>query len=331
MNDNTPHLPNDPREAAAYWFARVHSGRFTLAEKQQFGQWREADSRHEHEYRAIDEIWQAASLIAEDELRELLEAPQSHGGSRPRLSRRQWIAGGAAACAAALVAGVGLPRALTGSPSFEAEYATVAGEQRSETLPDGSVLELNTRSRIVVRYYDDQRRVELLEGEVMFSVAHNARQPFLVDAGPASVRVTGTQFNVRRDAAQVDVAVQSGSVEVTSGQWWNRHTATLTASQRTHVQPGELAAVEDTDIAALTAWRQGKVVFKEQPLERVIHEMNRYLASPIRLADSRLKGLSMTGVFNIRDADSFLQALRTTLPVAVRLRADGGADLALLR
>ncbi len=331
MNDKKPDLPQDPREAAAYWFARVHSGTFTAAEKQALMQWRGADSRHEREYRALDEIWQATSLIPEGELHELLEASRPPGGARPYLSRRRWMAGGAAACAAALAAGIGLPRVLKNEPSFTAEYATAAGEQRSETLPDGSALELNTRTHIIVRYYDDHRRVELLEGEVMFSVAPDARQPFLVDAGVAAVRVTGTQFNVRRDAGLVDVAVQSGSVDVFTGRWWNRQAAALTAGQRIHARPDSISAVQDTDITALTAWRQGKVVFREQPLEQVVYEMNRYLAHPIRLADSRLKGLSMTGVFNVQDAEAFLQALRATLPIAVHIRADGGADLALLR
>ncbi|TKR56410.1 FecR family protein [Allopusillimonas ginsengisoli] len=331
MNDNMPDLPDNPREAAAYWFARVHSGTFTLAEKQQFNTWRQVNSRHQQEYRALDEIWQATSLIPEAELRDLLAGPQAPEDVLHRLSRRQWIAGGAVVCTLVIGAGISFPRMFTRALAFEASYATVAGEQRSEILPDGSRLEINTRSRILVRFYDDQRHVELLEGEVLFSVAHNAQRPFLVDAGDAAVRVTGTQFNVRRYSAQVDVAVQSGSVEVTAGRWWNRRRATLTASQRTHVQTGKALAVEATDIAELTAWRQGKVVFKEQPLAQVIQEMNRYLTHPIRLTDSRLKGLSMTGVFNVQDAEAFLQALRSALPVAVRMRTDGGADIAFTR
>ncbi|XOT97985.1 hypothetical protein ACMTAU_03630, partial [Alcaligenes pakistanensis] len=42
-------------------------------------------------------------------------------------------------------------------------------------------------------------------------------------------RVTGTSFTVRRDAEQVKVLVESGSVEVSSGRWWNRQTRYLAA------------------------------------------------------------------------------------------------------
>ncbi|MNL86660.1 hypothetical protein D3C87_2154570 [compost metagenome] len=63
----------------------------------------------------------------------------------------------------------------------------------------------------------------------------------------------------------------------------------------------------------------------------MVREMNRYLSQPIHLTDSKLKRLRMAGVFNIQDAEGFLQALQNNLPIAVRRRQDGGADLSLLR
>ena len=50
-------------------------------------------------------------------------------------------------------------------------YATEAGEQRSVRLPDGSTVELNSRSRVQVRFnYPHQRTVELIEGQALFQV-----------------------------------------------------------------------------------------------------------------------------------------------------------------
>jgi transmembrane sensor len=217
------------------------------------------------------------------------------------------------------------------APTHVTRYATAHGEQRSEALPDGSVIEMNVSTELVVRYYAKRRSVELLHGEASFEVAANPDQPFFVDAGTVDVRVTGTVFNVRREQDQVSVAVQSGSVEVTSGHWWTREKAMLTAGMTTQAQPGLPLSVAQADVVALTAWRQGKVVFKDQPLEDMVREMNRYLVRPIRLTDSRLKRLRMAGVFTIQDADGFLQALQSNLPIAVVWRPDGGADLSLLR
>ena len=54
MTATDPDFPTDPRDAAAHWFARVHSGNFTEAERQAFQQWRQADAGHEREYQALD-------------------------------------------------------------------------------------------------------------------------------------------------------------------------------------------------------------------------------------------------------------------------------------
>jgi len=204
-------IPNDPREAAAYWFARVHSGGFSQAERQAFAQWRQAAAVNEQEYRALDRIWQATGLIGRDELQALLDAPGPAAPRAARLSRRGLLAGGVSLCTAAVAGAVWANRQSPGALRFSDEYATGPGGQRREILPDGSVLEINTRSRAAVRYFDRLRSIALAEGEIMFLVARDAGRPFVVDAGDATVRVTGTEFSVRRDGERVAVPASGGA------------------------------------------------------------------------------------------------------------------------
>jgi len=330
MTSDNSHLPTDARDAAAYWFARVHSGSFTVAEHERLKQWRQAHADNEREYRALDEIWQATTLLPDADLRELLEAP-ARGSGGGRHTRRRWLAAAGAVCTVAVVGCVLVNGHALESPVHTSRYTTAKGEQRSEVQPDGSSIQMNVSTEIVVRHYATRRTVEMVRGEAMFTVTPDRDRPFLVDAGAVSVRVTGTVFNVRRDEDRVLVAVQSGSVEVSSGRWWNRDTAMLAAGMTAQAQPGQDLLAGPGDVPALTAWRQGKVVFQDQPLEDMVREMNRYLSQPIHLTDSKLKRLRMAGVFNIQDADGFLQALQNNLPIVVRRREDGGADLSLLR
>lgn len=330
MNTQKPNLPNDPPAAAAYWFARVHSGNFTVAERERFQQWRRANPNNEQEYRALDEIWQATSMLPKDELRELLEAPNSPA-EQGWMTRRRLMIGAASVSTAAIIGAVFLRGHDLYPASHVLRYVTAHGEQRKEVLPDGSVVEMNVSSELIVSYYASRRVVELIRGEASFEVVANSEQVFTVVADNVDVRVTGTVFNVRRNQDHVSVAVQSGSVEVSSGRWWNRETAVLTAGMTTHAWPDTPLSVDAVNVAALTAWRQGKVVFRDELLEDVVQEMNRYLREPIYLTDSRLKHLRMAGVFSIQDAEGFLQALQTHLPVVVVHRPDGGVNLALLR
>lgn len=331
MTTAPPKLPNEPRAAAAYWFARVHSGNFTVAEREHFHAWRQADASNAQEYRALDEIWQAANLVPEAELRELLEAPESPG-ERQRRVRRRWMVGVGAGCAVAVAAGVFGNRHLLDGSEQVLHYSTAPGARRTETLPDGSVIEMNVATQLIVRYYRHRRQVELIDGEVSFDVAGNRDRPFFVTAGDVDVRVTGTVFNVRRERDHVSVAVQSGEVSVSSGRWWARNRATLAAGMMaTALRDQSLRIVTQADVATLTAWRQGKVVFRDQPLEDVVREMNRYLARSIHIKDDRLRRLNMTGVFGIDNAEGFLQALQAHLPVVTVQRPDGGVNLALRR
>jgi len=99
------------------------------------------------------------------------------------------------------------------------------------SLPDGSVLELNSGARATARLYEGKRVVQLLEGEIFFSVQHDPSRPFVVEAGESRIVVTGTRFNVRYDAQTTQVSVESGSVNVSNGPWWNRQSRALEKGQ----------------------------------------------------------------------------------------------------
>jgi transmembrane sensor len=93
-------------------------------------------------------------------------------------------------------------------------YATAVGERRTLTLEDGSTVELNSRSRIRVRFAKSQRDVELLEGQVLFHVAKDSSRPFVVHSDTLSVRAVGTKFDVNRKTTGTTVTVVEGRVAV---------------------------------------------------------------------------------------------------------------------
>jgi len=100
-------------------------------------------------------------------------------------------------------------------PGFR-QFETATGEQRTFELEDGSVVSLNTHSRVAVRLAAHAREVRLLRGEALFHVAHDPSRPFLVSTDDAVVQAVGTQFDVyRRDDGTV-VAVLEGQVNVTT-------------------------------------------------------------------------------------------------------------------
>src|SRR6202042_1786963 len=95
-------------------------------------------------------------------------------------------------------------------------YATSLGEQRSIQFEDGSTVELNSRSKVRVKYSKQERDVELIEGQALFHVAHDVSRPFIVAVGPTRVRAVGTQFDVYKRSNGTVVTVVEGRVAVYS-------------------------------------------------------------------------------------------------------------------
>ena len=93
-------------------------------------------------------------------------------------------------------------------------YATALGEQRSLALADGSTVQLNSLSRIRIRYSERERTVDLLQGQALFQVAKSAARPFVVYSGETRVRAVGTQFDVYRKADGTVVTVVEGRVAI---------------------------------------------------------------------------------------------------------------------
>ena len=101
------------------------------------------------------------------------------------------------------------------SRSTDRIHATEAGQTRRINLTDGSVVQLNSDSRIRLTYGDVKREIQLLRGEARFSVAPDAARPFDVYASAQSFQSMGGVFDVRiAGPDHVALIVTEGDVRV---------------------------------------------------------------------------------------------------------------------
>jgi len=91
-------------------------------------------------------------------------------------------------------------------------YSTAVGQQKRIELADGSVMELNTNSQLIVEYEKGSRNIHLIQGEVHFSVAKNPSSPFRVYARNSRVQAVGTAFTVYLADKEIEVYVTEGRV-----------------------------------------------------------------------------------------------------------------------
>ncbi|MCF4998613.1 DUF4880 domain-containing protein [Pseudomonas syringae] len=310
------------RDEAARWFVRLQEPAVSVDEQQRFDAWLAEHPQHRDEFLLLQGLWSAADLVPTQRLEALCEPPP------PRRKRPPLVRYVVAAGLLAVAIGLGLFSGLNDPRGYRADFATVLGERRHVALPDGSTMDLNSRSHVQVRYEKHRRVVELSEGEAMFSVQHDSDRPFVVEAGSGKVTVTGTRFDVRRDPMQTRVAVEQGTVKVQGSHAPEDEFVSLTAGLGTQVdEQGKVAAAYAIDPAQLTAWRSGKLVFNNASLGEVAAEVSRYRDKPLTVANPAIANLRLTSVFKSDNTDALLKALPSILPVAVRNLPDGSQEI----
>lgn len=308
-------------EAAAQWCMRLHEPDCTRQEREAFAVWLNANPLHALEYEAMLEIWGVSEHLARPApaAARVVALPAA-----PRRSTWQRFAVAAAVTLLALPVAAYSGWQLGWVPNAHERYSADASA-RTVTLPDGSQVELNLGSQLTFSNYKDQRRVTLGKGEAFFKVSHDASHPFLVQAAEGQVRVTGTQFNVWMYEDQVRVTLLEGSVLVTSNKRLSGDGLRLEPGMQARYKAGDYAAQINPTAAVSSelAWRNGKLVLDNLALADALPLINRYLDSPLSLADSATGKLRIGGVFNTRQIDRLVSSLPKVLPVYLSRNAEG--------
>ena len=310
---------------AAEWAAKGVDRDWTAEEKAALDAWLAADIRHVGAYAkataVLAQVGRMRTAVSFDEIM------RQHTSSI--ISRRQVVIGGSVAASA-----IGVAVAAKHGWTYlqEESYSTGLGEIRAIPLSDGSVVTLNTNSKIIVRYTGQRREVVLAAGEVLFDVAKNKARPFVVPALDTNIRAVGTSFAVRMLPQQpIQVLVREGIVEI------GRPSVPVMAPVL--VRAGECAnAPTDAPItverkgpdrlAQLLAWKEGRISFEDIPLAHAAREFSRYSNTRIVVDDPAVAKRTVTGLFIANDPVGFAKAAATSLDLKAELR---GSQVILTR
>jgi transmembrane sensor len=316
-------------EQASGWWLLLNEGNATDSDHRAFAEWATRSPERVGAYlraaqmaralrsprmpwpdTSVDELIRTA-VAATDVTRlpsAALDPPPAHRATRfmPRF-----------AIAAGLLAIVVIALGLWFQPRTE-RFETALGEQHSVVLSDGSLVTLNTASRIELEFDRTERQVTLLAGEALFEVAHDVARPFKVNAGDVTVRAVGTKFNVDRHSQSLRVTVVEGRVEVSAGT----AQTPLGPGEQLTLAPDGASKVTRPNVAITMAWMQRQLIFENQPLAEITAQINRYNRKVIEIQSAQLREERVTGVFQSNDPASFVAFLSRIPGVTVEESAD---------
>lgn len=300
------------------WFARLSSDDVTAADRVAFENWRGASPENEAAYREVERLWRRSGALYSDP--EILAAMNEPAPARSR----RWRMPLAAAATVLIAVAVGWLQPWTLWPADSKQVATIT-EQRNLMLADGSTVLLDADSELRVRYSGRERNVVLEKGQAQFSVQHDPRRPFVVEAGNGAVTALGTRFQVSVDGSAVTVTLLEGSISVDMPDIPSvprPERLSGVGEQLRFDTRRESWAKQPVDVAAAQEWIKGDLVFEEWRLAAFVSEMNRFSDTKVRIADESIEDFLISGRFHTGDQQSVVQMLESGWPVDAQTVSD---------
>ena len=184
------------------------------------------------------------------------------------------------------------------------------------TLPDGTIINLNTCSRLTYpESFSGKSREVFLDGEAYFDVAHDKRHPFIVRAGELKIRVLGTKFNVNASTLvpQITATLIEGSIEAVTG----KKNILMKPNQQLKydTSSGRVSLTELTNASREIRWTQNVWVLSDTPLLDICQRLEQQFNIKIIIMNDELIGKSFTGEFYTNESlESILKTMQISTP-----------------
>ncbi|WP_236010178.1 FecR family protein [Pseudomonas paraversuta] len=257
------------------------------AQKSAFNDWLNADPAHARAYAKANAVWNGQPLLAAAHTLQTRRAP----GVMRRVSR-YWKH---AAAAAVLVITVG---GYSNVPlRLQADHLTMVGERQRLQLEDGSKVLLNTNSAFSSKLVNAQGNARLYQGEAFFEVPANLELPMLLDAGPVRASVRDSAFAVSYLNGEAHVRVQRGDVELRVKSVGTQ--MRLSAGNSVSIGPNGFGQPVKLNPQTDLAWVQGRLVFENCPMGKVLDEVRRYYPGWIMSNNDKLANVAVTGNYRL--------------------------------
>jgi ferric-dicitrate binding protein FerR (iron transport regulator) len=194
-----------------------------------------------------------------------------------------------------------------------------------------------------------ENRLVYLSGEAFFDVTKNKEHPFIIKTDKISIKVLGTEFNVKAypNEKKTETTLLRGAIELTVNNKpyqkimlkpnekivlvdSTHETDNKTTDHKTHaaVDAGKIQLViEDVqpvfvhnkEYVVETSWRENNLVFDNETLEDLAPRLEKWFDVTIDINSKSLRSRHFTGVFNKQTLEEALISLQLANPFTFKI------------
>ncbi|WP_026473974.1 FecR family protein [Alkaliflexus imshenetskii] len=175
------------------------------------------------------------------------------------------------------------------------------GQRSNVVLPDGTRVALNSGTTFrVIHLSDTERRVHL-SGEGFFNVAHDSRNPFVVETQNFDIRVLGTSFNIKtyKDDNLASAYLVEGSVQIEMPGM--NAVKILPGDKVEFLGQGQLKTIKGLDERAILSWQEGRYIFRQEKLADIARTLERAYDIRVEFETEQVKEERYTGSLDVNE------------------------------
>ena len=200
-------------------------------------------------------------------------------------------------------------------------YTTIStsyGQNSKVVLPDSSVVWINSGTTISYNsnFSVNERSIKLT-GQAFFQIARNEQMPLIVTCNDIKIKVLGTKFDVDAypEDRNISVVLESGSVELLK---------TKDDSSIQMLKPGEKAefdkqrrelSISNVDSYYYTSWKDGILIFKDEPMEMVLEKLERRYNIDIEVKNPKVKKLIFNATIVNESVEDIFELMKFTCAI----------------
>jgi len=314
--------------------ARNLAGMAGPEETRQLNEWIESSEDNKQYFEQIKNIWDASDKITDPKninTAEALNKVLERISIKP-FRKNFWYYWQKVAAVLILPLAVGallaiylnLQKPVSSNDLVYNEVYTPVGTRSSLRLADSTLVWLNSGSslRYPNKFFNKNRKV-YLKGEAYFEVESDIARPFIVQTSTLQVKATGTKFNVQEYESNpvTEVTLVSGKIVVKESK------GTMNLKLISELDPDQHLAynkvskeksVITDDTYKYIAWKDGKLIFRNEPLERVLNKLSMIFNFDFELHGTVLQDYRYRATFQDESLEEILKLLKLSAPINFR-------------